>query len=298
MGCWDGTCGITQLPINRDEKVRLIMIARDMKPIMHPDTGYSYSYGLYYPITVAIPGTYDEVGGALFDDTDPVVKTCLDAIHNFVLPDDDEHLVSILRREGDEAPYVKDLMTNEKVTPGVFLIREGVYQALIDGFYSDDLPWDLHYPKPDYRAEACKLARQIVGWAREAAQATEKFSDAYMRLFSVLRPFRGEEDGLNKLAQAWSFLPALTRHGMGALETSLSAIATKDGVTEEDLLPILLAVADFVALRHMMSTLRRGFVPQAGAGSDSEDLVMHRYLAKTTLNEIEALERHCDDDDD
>jgi hypothetical protein len=284
MGCWNGTCGITQLPILSGEKVRLILIAR----VMQSDC-------LYYPVTIPIPGTYDDYGGVMFGDDDPVVKTCLDRIKNFVTPTDQGDLQGLLRKEDDTAPYITDLMTREKVRPGIFMIREGVYQALVDAFYSPDLDWDRYYPKPDYREEARKLANQIVEWSREAASEIVPLSDVRLRLISVLHPF--SEEGLNKLVQAWGFLPVMVRHGVGALERSLSELALKRDVTEEDLLPVLYAIADVIVLNHMLGMLRIGLVPQAGAGSQSIATNMHRHLARTILKEIDVIDHFYDEDE-
>lgn len=61
MGCWNGTCGITQLPILPGDAVQMIAIAPAGYNSLTPD-GTSYYYELYQPVCLPVRGKYDYYG--------------------------------------------------------------------------------------------------------------------------------------------------------------------------------------------------------------------------------------------
>lgn len=60
MGCWNGTCMISQLPIFSGDEVALIFIKRVNKNLIALDSCYSNEYFLPYPCIVY--GNYDDYG--------------------------------------------------------------------------------------------------------------------------------------------------------------------------------------------------------------------------------------------
>ena len=64
MGCWNGTCMISNLPIIVGERVKLVLLKpsysfRELKQT----GGYVYSNDVYSPAFLPISGTYDDYGG-------------------------------------------------------------------------------------------------------------------------------------------------------------------------------------------------------------------------------------------
>lgn len=60
MGCWNGTCGITNLPIRAGEKVVFLLIA--LRANNEANT-YCYSTGWGYPVSLPIRAVYNDYGG-------------------------------------------------------------------------------------------------------------------------------------------------------------------------------------------------------------------------------------------
>lgn len=85
MGSWNGTCGITQLPILAGDPVLGIVIRppdwyQKDTPRSTNISGYCYTHGMYYPVTLFFKGTYDDYGGI-----ENLEETFLNDIHNEVV---------------------------------------------------------------------------------------------------------------------------------------------------------------------------------------------------------------------
>src|SRR5579885_552791 len=86
MGCWCETCGVTQLPINAGDKVRVfVMISQDSYAF--DDGGFGgggtcYTTDRWAPIGPPIRGEYDDYGGVeniVMDDAAKIVEERLRA---------------------------------------------------------------------------------------------------------------------------------------------------------------------------------------------------------------------------
>ena len=64
MGCWNGTCMISNLPILSGEKVKLVFLTKNFeKPEILNSSGFCYSHDLLTPAFLPISGEYDDYGG-------------------------------------------------------------------------------------------------------------------------------------------------------------------------------------------------------------------------------------------
>lgn len=61
MGCWNGTCMISQLPILYHEKVKVIPIQKVSHEVM-PNHTICYSDTLYKPLPILLEGQYNDYG--------------------------------------------------------------------------------------------------------------------------------------------------------------------------------------------------------------------------------------------
>jgi hypothetical protein len=64
MGCWNETCGVTNLPISYNDEVYFGVIRKnpsDRRP-------FFYAFDLYMPVTPLIEGKYDDYGGVTMSD--------------------------------------------------------------------------------------------------------------------------------------------------------------------------------------------------------------------------------------
>jgi len=62
MGCWNGTCMISNLPIMSGDKIKLVLLSNSPGNEYMSSGGYCYATGLMAPAFFAISGEYDDYG--------------------------------------------------------------------------------------------------------------------------------------------------------------------------------------------------------------------------------------------
>ena len=62
MGCWNGTCMISNLPIISGEKIKLVILKPHLDKEEITSSGYCYATGLMSPTFLPIEGEYDDYG--------------------------------------------------------------------------------------------------------------------------------------------------------------------------------------------------------------------------------------------
>lgn len=62
MGCWNGTCMISNLPILSGEKVKLVFLHRPYKDESIYKSAYCYPNGIFHPGAFALDGEYNDYG--------------------------------------------------------------------------------------------------------------------------------------------------------------------------------------------------------------------------------------------
>ena len=86
MGCWNETCGLTQLPICGGDPVRMFLIVERKPPRGYTrDHVMHYSSDLWRPYGLPIKGTYDEYGGLENIEEDCMSDFLLEAIREGVV---------------------------------------------------------------------------------------------------------------------------------------------------------------------------------------------------------------------
>lgn len=90
MGCWNETCGITQMPICAGDPVRMFLIVESEH--WH-EAALHYSTDLWKPFGLPLKGTYDEYGG--------IENIEEDALSDLLLESLKEILVEVPNRMGD-----------------------------------------------------------------------------------------------------------------------------------------------------------------------------------------------------
>jgi len=91
MGCWNETCGITQMPIEGGDKVRMFLIVEC--EYGRDDVCHSYTTDVWKPFGLPLKGTYDEYGR--------IENIEEDALSNLLLESLKEIIVEVPNRMGD-----------------------------------------------------------------------------------------------------------------------------------------------------------------------------------------------------
>lgn len=63
MGCWNGTCGVTNLPIRAGDKVMAVLVRIPYRNKLDDMSGACYSTDQAWPVTAGFEGVYNDYGG-------------------------------------------------------------------------------------------------------------------------------------------------------------------------------------------------------------------------------------------
>ena len=132
MGSWNGTCGMSQLPIHSGDKVKLILLKK------HPfnqdsmiGNGFCNSDDLFRPLYIPLEGTYNSYG-SIEDIKDP----------------NSQHLMFLFKKLDEDVEYssleeiVNDVSTESIEDISFVLIHNDLYYKSIDLVKNKIINWE------------------------------------------------------------------------------------------------------------------------------------------------------------
>lgn len=255
MGCFCGTCGITNLPIEGGAAVRLLLLREAPYGAAARPNGPSGVTDLYQPIGLPISGSYDDYGGITAVAPGPAVTALLGyfaVAHGWsgTVPD----LLTWLRVA---QPTTCPTDRSPGLRYGYLFILEEPYQVLRAAVAA--------LPDYDYPSTGAHLAARLA-----AVQA---------RYESVVRVAAHMPPGL--LDQLWQGVAAQLAQIGGYTWVGTAELAR--------LLPDLTpALSEWLLVREGYQLTRRLLCPQAGQGSQTTAWTLHAQIAQTTRTLAEA----------
>lgn len=263
MGCWNETCGFSNLPITDGMPVRAMFIKR-VTENRRFDGEIFYPFDLFQPATVMIKSTYNDYGwlNVKADEVAPLIASA--------------EAMKLGVSFASVAPYndaEPDFRPNDlPVDTYLWMIREDVYQML------RDIPLDHWGDKPKFvgeyvdrlRVDYDQLATDI---KTELANNTEK-----MGIWSfVLRDRKDRLFGRAEMSM-WPLQEHISpNHGMDT---------PPDNVDE---------LIDILQIFSAMNALRKNLVPTGGKGSQDYNADGYMVLANFMKQAIEKY--HSDHED-
>jgi len=143
MGCWNGTCMISNLPIISGEKIKLVLLqeGRSNEPIIG-QSGYVYSCGLLSPAFLAISGEYNDYGSIENVEEDWnycfIEKTLKEKFGEIIVADDEDvinwtlmDLIDGIER-GEPKYYYKNEPEPKNCDLSFVMIRQDVWDLCVD----------------------------------------------------------------------------------------------------------------------------------------------------------------------
>ncbi|MEX3713473.1 hypothetical protein ABFV99_13810 [Cytobacillus horneckiae] len=132
MGCWNATCGISNLPIFYGDEVVMYIIERNQIAEGN-GLGFSYPYEMYEPIAPPIYGRYNDYGG--IEDIKNNEDTIFDHLMSIKYQIDE----GMAKRDGlvNKEPRNLEEMINDYIGRGVYrdigfmLVRQDIHGVLI-----------------------------------------------------------------------------------------------------------------------------------------------------------------------
>jgi hypothetical protein len=157
MGCWNETCGITQMPIEGGDPVRLFLLVESEH--YHSESGIMhYSTDLWKPFGLPLKGTYDEYGR--------IENIEQDVLSDILLESLKEMIVEVPTRMGDV--FKREELNWE--TAIEFLTDEGL--KVTDPFHYSHITKRLNAILAKFKAEFPDLPDN--GWSSERSKLADE----------------------------------------------------------------------------------------------------------------------------
>lgn len=303
MGCWNETCGVTQLPINYGDKVRLFVLVAETHWKENSGEnlggGVCYSTDLWSPIGPPIKGEYDDYGGIENLEYDESAKLTESRIVEGWIPVTSKHEWDKVPDKLELSDYLEliergrgftNLTFRQNMPLGVMMVHEDVYQAMInfDSIEAHHYWNDEGTPRRTY--EYMPLSKSIQmeyqEWYEKQLGFFKKLSTMEDQVAKSLLAFKlelgedhlfgGYKDGSNKVyrkvlqALAQEFLP---------FESERVQKVVKDSM-------------DLYRFQIAMSRARKMWTPQCGKGSQQNDLDIYKAIQAGMNKVIEARETY------
>lgn len=280
MGSWNGTCGVTQLPILSGERVRLCLIA--LTGEVSTD-GYCYPTGINFPITTAMPGEYDDYGGVILDDA-----TTIDLLSfknsGIKIPDEDAGLVRMLR---DQKPVFSCSMG--KFPIGLWMVRENIYQTMLHKILSEDNFFHSSESYDQMRTQADEAVLELL--ALHAEYGDDIIPSHIFRTFNYWDRYQSNKH----FTRHWVSQDIRFRIGMRFLTDTVQELLLEKKANKENLTELLYAMVDVIRMNYAMDILRKGYTVQSGAGSQAAELNAAKVLAGTIMIEVKSLKNYYEE---
>jgi hypothetical protein len=329
MGCWNETCGITNLPIFYGNRIRVILIAGTSYYLDNSEewqSGFSYSNDVWHPRTISVRGTYDDYGGIENLLSDPLN-------HEIILSGFSEDLhVREDRQSQFEGPLRRtDLEIDEVLR---WVERNRIYVEEEQPDFSGQMEYEKAreeaYEKgeePPERPSFTKAGRMVpVGlwmchefawrvtldayWSRNGwdRKGMRRMGREYLEQLKTSRPPPDEIEALmRRMGAGHRFTGLVGRdkpfsRGLGYYFQHIERKVWDGELDPEDprLKKLVLDLADMAVFQSALSNLRLAWMPQAGKGSQCDSVLIHASLANAVLEFVDKCERSYEDgfDDD
>lgn len=283
MGCWNGTCGISQLPILSGDRVFGLLIAVPHKPIECP-SGSCYETEFGFPISLPFRGNYNDYGGMENIEENKNTK----AIFNEFAPKDCENFEQLINDIVERDELTKDLEYYGECGVGLFMVLEDVIKELMNAksdnsFQAVEISRELHTKM----AEAFK--ERYFKTKKDLGDIWPKFS------YSVWDPYYSSKDEEYKtLGYVNSFLSPLHKGStVGNYYDYIKAVMGNIiNSNENDKFQQFTEITYWAyCIRRSIAYLRKSYIPNAGKGSQSTGHDFYIKLAKAIRDVVKKQKR-------
>lgn len=276
MGCWNGTCMITNLPIFAGEEVYSIFIANKVYAHMSDDKpSYCYPNETFEPVGIWFQGEYNDYGA---------LENC-DALLDFNINMFKRYFMDYEGTDYDEA-----VTANELHSSNIFRLDHGGNIHLDIGTYrymnmkhitvkKDVFERIMHYDPVDYDGES--LQKRITNAIQQHKDDVDKWLEYDREL--KLKPLYFPDTDYRLRDQ----------HNLPCMSTMQC-----DAYLEEN--KEIVAIIDSHMLKQgvfnvFMMHGRRTYHPMSGAGSQDQETEVQRLVANMTIDAADKVDAYWDE---
>jgi hypothetical protein len=281
MGCWNETCGLTQLPIIAGDRAVLLFLV----PRNQPSDGIFYHpHDLYKIIGLPLRGKYNDYGCIEDIDDTPASQAVLEYFQN-------------MKKEGivtTDIPKHEKVITFKNLDSLVKLIERGYVR-----YGSDRIIAQMMFHEKAYNA--------ITADVHERVPTNSEEIKGYLVLQDALRwynrklekkgsGFPGDKDFFAKyVLSSMNFPRSFKDYLIDDGEYWLNIIRSQK---RKNLIAHMIGLLDLLLA---MSLMRKMFLPQTGKGSQNSEMYLHTILANFVIdhhkkNKTEWLKYNGDDE--
>lgn len=316
MGSWNGTCGLSQMPIREGDRVLLFPLIKD-KHAKNGGVGFSYSHNQYAPISIPLLGVYNDYGsikgeiknGAfLFTLLQEAVGGEEGAIlsYNKEKYERQKAINSTFTGTPKDVEELIDVYLRDPVYAGTgyMLVLEEVYQKVIDEVATREKSRVKKPLREHYMEGAVQFLTEVNAilqipletLRKEQAQLRESRddeSDAYYEKWETVRNQLSVHYGVYKDAFTTNdFVDYFSELGKSNFMFNKLLLQQLVKASTEEQAVLMSDYVDLILFNTVMELTRKLWTPQAGAGSQGNELYLHKIIAESV---IEREQKEIDD---
>ena len=265
MGCWNETCGFSNLPITDNMPVRAMFVKRVAKE-RRSDGNLFYAFDLFQPATIMIKSTYNDYGW---------LNVTAEQLHPLIVNIEQMGLDISFKDEGEG-------FRPQELPPETYLwmIREDVYQMLrsIPLDHWGDNPKNVGQYVDRLRVEYANLVEDV-----KAALADPTSRTSQVGIWDYSLQFRLDNLFIRTEGPMWPLRHYLSPNRVGDPPENMDQLI--------DILQIFTA----------MNATRKTLVPTIGAGSQDYNEGGYRVIADFMINAMDEYRKefdHWEDEDE
>lgn len=277
MGSWNETDGITQLPINVGDKVRVFVMVSQNFRSGFGGGGSCYSNELWAPIGPAIQGVYDEYGGVekiVINENSKMVEDYLAKGWSIIPSDHEWDKVPEILSLSDYLHFIergrgkfKEEFQKEQEL-GLMFVHEDIYQAMI---HFDCIEahhnWSAH--SYEYMPFSQSLKLDLKGWYENQL---ENFKPHIYKELDHLYELMGDIDDGRLFYQS-------TRNGLKSFKKIFQKLAKKQvPFDHEKTQKLVNDILELLRFNITMSKARKQWIPQSGKGSQQNNTDIYQVI--------------------
>lgn len=260
MGCWNGTCGLTQLPINCGNKVIVFPLKQtSYEDLSSVGGALYYSNDIFTPISIPVIGEYNDYGALEnIEDGEKVYEYFVSLI-------DDGKLTMDLK-ETARPSNIEELITAIKrgAIKGIsfMMVHYEAYIRVMEEAY-DRVYYGENF---GFKTKWMELGRKYIEDVRQAD------NDLLIRIELMGNRFASAVRGIRRPEMRWFLDKLVEAHDEKLLES----------------------LVDLIAFEMVMGFSRKLWIPQAGGGSQCEERTYHKVLAEFVIEHEAAVLKQRD----
>jgi hypothetical protein len=248
MGSWNGTCGLTQLPIKDGDEVVVILLEKRTDKV-EPGGGYCYSNHFFTPCSLPLFGIYDDYGSV-----ENVKGNVEEVFRHFKKRfEHEKYMIAEGEKPKNIEEFIRVVERGYVEKMGFMMILKPVYEKVINEIGSRK----KYKGTKKLKEETLDEVKEYIKRAKQLKDSNEYFSQSELQ-----------------------YLNSFTQFYLG-FDVKMKAFLNI--LTNDEKIEIINDLVDIYLLSIAMTLTRKMWLPQAGAGSQVQEMYLHKIIAEEMI---------------